>query len=188
MSRERLILIALLASIAINLVFVGGIGYRATSFREMGPRPFPPNVGWVVRDLSEERRAELEPLLQQSYQEILPMRREMFEAQRRVNELMASTDFDSTALEQAFTELRALNERYQTLSHQQTISLLAELTEAERQMAQEFVQRRGPRGRDGRPGFGGSGGRGGSPGSPGRPPYPPDSAEPIPPPPGDPDR
>ena len=186
MSRNKLILIALLASIAINLVFVGGIGYRTSSVRESLPRPFPPNIGWVVRDLSEERRAELEPLLEQSYQEIRPMRREMFEAQRRVNELMASTDFGSAALEQAFTELRTVNDRYQTLSHQQTISLLGELTEAERQMAQEFVQRRGPRGRDGRPSFGGPGGRGGPPGSPGRPPYPPGSAEPNPPPPGDP--
>ena len=158
--RNKLILIALVASVAVNLVFIGGIGYRTSNTREFGTRPFPPNVGWVVRDLSEERRIELEPLLEQSYSEIRPIRREMGQAQRRVNELMASDTFDAQALGQAFTALREANERYQSLSHQQTITLLNELSEEERQIAQKFVQRRGPRdgadrsrGRNGRPGF-----------------------------------
>lgn len=187
MSRNKLLVIALLVSIAINLVFVGGISYRATSDSGVGRRPFPPNVGWVVRDLSEERRSELEPLLQQSYEEIRPMRREMFNAQRRVNELMAAADFNSAELERAFAELRALNDRYQTISHQQTIDLLSELTETERQMAQEFVQRRGPRGRDGRGGFGQIG-RSGPAGGAGRLPFSPGSPEPTLSPPDTPDQ
>ena len=171
MSRSKLILIALLASIAINLVFVGGISYRTSSIQERGPRPFPPNIGWVVRDLSEVRRAELEPLLESSNDEIRPLRQEMFAAQRRVNDLMASASLDAEALEQAFADLREAGARYQQLSHQQTIVLLRELTEEERQVARQFVQRRGPRGRegrDGRPGFI----PGGPPGGPGRLPFP----------------
>ena len=193
MDRNKLILTVLVASVAVNLVFIGGIGYRTSNMREFGPRPFPPNVGWVVRDLSEERRMELEPLLEQSYSEIRPIRREMGQAQRRVNELMASDTFDAQALDQAFTALREANERYQSLSHQQTITLFNELSEEERQIAQEFVQRRGPRdgadrsrGRNGRPGFR-RGGPAGPQGGPGQPPFRPDRSGTAPPP-GNPDQ
>ncbi len=177
MDRNKLILTMLVASVAVNLVFVGGIGYRTSNTREIGPRPFPPNVGWVVRDLSEERRMELEPLLERSYSEIRPIRRVMRRVQGRVNELMASDTFDAQTLGQAFTDLREAAERYQSLSHQQTITLLNELSEEERQIAQEFLQRRGPRdgadrsrGRNGRSGLR-RGGPAGPQGGPGQPPF-----------------
>ena len=177
MNRSQVILSILLLSLAVNLIFIGGIAYRASNFRGMAPRPFPPNISWTVRDLSEARQTELAPMLEQSNEQIRPMRAEMFTSQRRVNELMASDSFDAEALNQAFNELRAASNRYQQLSHQQTITLLSELSEEERRTAQEFVQRRGPRGdRDGRRGRGGPDGRPfaggtGGPGGPGaRPP------------------
>ena len=150
MNRQKLLSIALLVSIAANLFLIGGITYRVLSFREMpDARPFPPNVGWIVRDLSDERRAELAPVLRDTGEQIRPTRREMLRAMSRVNELMAASEFDSVALAEAFAELRSANDRYQTLSHQQTINILAQLTNEERLAAREFVQRRGPRdGRD----------------------------------------
>ncbi|SUZ48839.1 uncharacterized protein METZ01_LOCUS1693 [marine metagenome] len=130
---------------------------------------------------------ELVPLLEQSDSEIRPIRRRMGQAQRLVNELMASDTFDAQALSQAFAVLREANERYQSLSHQQTITLLNELSEEERQIAQEFVQRRGPRegvdrsrGRNGRPGFR-PGRPDGPPDGPGQSPFRPDRPEPTPP-------
>lgn len=159
MNRNKLLLLGLLASIAINLAFVGGISFRFSNLQsEFSGRPLPPNVGWIVRDLSEERRTELSQLLQQSFEVTRPIRAEMLNAQRLVNELMAAQSFDSDALEQAFADLRDANLRYQALSHQQTGMILSELSEQERQTAMEFVQRRGPR--DGRDGFRGrEGGR-----------------------------
>ena len=166
MNKTKLILSALLVSLAVNLIFVGGIGYRAFRFQAFSGRPFPPNVGWIVRDLSEERRSELASFLERSADEIGPMRGQMFAAQRQVNQLMAAPEFDSEAINQAFAELREVNLRYQALSHEQSIALLNELTAQERQMALEFVNRRGPRdGRDGfrgrERGFGGPRGLGG---------------------------
>lgn len=160
MGKTKLIMLALVLSVAVNLFFIGGITYRASMYREFSGRPFPPNVGWIVRDLSEERRAELASLLERSAAEIGPMRGEMFAAQRQVNQLMAATEFDSDAINQAFAQMRDVNLRYQALSHQQSIALLNQLTAQERQMALEFVNRRGPR--DGRDGFSGrERGRGG---------------------------
>ena len=133
MNRKNLISLGVLISIAINLFFIGGIGYRLINTQEFDTpsfRPLPPNLGWVVRDLSEERRSELEPQLLNSYESIRPIREEMFTAQRNVNELMISSSFDGESLNQAFKALRATNDRYQALSHKQTISLLEQLKES----------------------------------------------------------
>ncbi len=152
MTKNRLFLLGLLISISINLFFVGGIAYRVVNFQdELSGRPLPANVGWVVRDLGAERRSELEPLLQASFEQIGPVRREMMEAQRRINELMSAQPFDAPALTAAFATLRDASMRYQTMSHQQTSEILALMTAEERLAALEFVQRRGPR--DGRDGF-----------------------------------
>jgi len=158
MNRKNLISLGVLISITINLFFIGGIGYRLINTPEFdipSVRPLPPNLGWVVRDLSEERRSELEPQLLNSYERVRAIREEMFTAQRNVNELMTSSLFDGESLNQAFKALRATSDRYQALSHKQTISLLEQLNEEERTMAMKFVQRRGPRARrEGRGDFG----------------------------------
>ena len=174
MTKQRLLMLGLLVSISVNLFFVGGIAYRVMNFQDENTgRPLPPNVGWVVRDLDEQRRSELEPQLQASFDQIRPIRREMINAQRAVNELMSAQPFDADALASAFATLRDANVRYQEMSHEQTSEIFGLLTEEERLAALEFVQRRGPR--DGRDGFRGRtggpdfGGRGG-PGGPGRPP------------------
>lgn len=149
MNRTRLLLLVLIASFALNLFFIGGIAYRMNSGAPVSGRPLPPNVNWMVRDLSEARRMELQPLMEHSAEEIRPVRRELFEAQSVVNQLMASADYDAAALEAAFAELRAANARYQLMSHQHSVAMLNELTEAERRVAVEFINRRGPQdGRD----------------------------------------
>jgi uncharacterized membrane protein len=144
-SRSKLLLLILLLSLAVNLFLVGGIVYRVAFQPEFGPRPLPRNVSWIVRDLSQDRQQELQPLLESNRQESESLRREMFNAQRRINELMASSNFDSEELNLAFTQLRNSGNDYQAMSHQQTVDILSRLTEDERKLAQEFLQRRGPR-------------------------------------------
>lgn len=162
MIRRNLLIFGLLISVGINLFLLGGIAIRMSTLQEIQEaRPFPPNIGWIVRDLSPERQQELAAVLEPLGEEIFPHRRAMFQAQRRVNELMAAADYDEQALEQAFAELRSASETYTALSHQQTVLVLGQLTEEERQVALEFVQRRGPR--DGRSGFRGPGRSGFSP-------------------------
>lgn len=153
MTRNRLLLLALVASLGLNLFFTGGIAYRINRFNEFSSRPLPPNVTWMVRDLGETRREELQPLLERGAEEIEPVRLRMFEAQRSVNELMANPDYDAVLLEQAFSELREANLQYQAMSHQHSVAVLNELTESERRAAVELINRRGPRdGRDRRDG------------------------------------
>ena len=159
MSRRNLLLLCLLVSVGINLFLFGGIAMRMSSVGDLREgRPLPPNVGWIVRDLSPERQQEMLAMMAPLAAEISPLRRSLFQAQREVNQLMAAPDYDASALNQAFAELRQASEAYTALSHQQTLSMLGQLTEEERQAAMEFIQRRGPR--DGRDGFRGPGGPG----------------------------
>ncbi len=165
MIKRNLLILILMLSVGINILLLGGIAVRishAPDFSEA--RPLPPNIGWIVRDLSDERRTELLEIMRPLGEQVRPLRRAVFEAQRTVNELMAAEDFDEAALSDALSVLREATEAYASLTHQQTTLLLGELTEQERQTAMEFVERRGPRdGRDNflRPRSGGSGGAGG---------------------------
>ncbi|MCI5105571.1 MAG: periplasmic heavy metal sensor [Pseudomonadales bacterium] len=155
MNRRRIILAALLLSVAVNLFFIGGLGMRMLRMEEFrAARPLPPNLGWIVRDLSESRRAELSDSIRTGAEQINPLRADIFAAQRRVNELMVAEEFDPEALAQAFAELRAASDRYQQATQEQTVAIFGELTHQERQSAREFVRRRGPR--DGSPGPDGS--------------------------------
>lgn len=155
MSKSKIIVLALFASLALNLLFVGGIVSRVATVREFGPRPIPPNISWIVRDLPESRQTELAPLMEQNRSDANAVRRQMFEAQRRVNKLMEKQDYSSIELEQAFAQLRSVGLQYQELSHQQMLEILGKLTPEERLTARKFMQRRGPRdgfqGREGRP-------------------------------------
>ena len=156
MSKRNLLIIGLLFSVGVNLFLLGAIGSRLGSVRNFREaRPLPPNLSWIIRDLDESRQQELVTLIEPLADEIIPLRLAMLQAQREVNNLMSASDFDADALAAAFADLRAASEAYGALSHQQTITILNELTEAERQAATEFVRRRGPR--DGFGGFNGPG-------------------------------
>lgn len=145
MAKSKAVLPVLILSLALNLFFVGGILYRVASFQKYGPRPMPHNTSWIVRDLSEERQLELAPLLEQGRADARQIREELFASQRKVDELMTSSDYDSLALDSAFAELRSHSLSYQQLSHEQMLKILGELSAEERATAREFMQRRGPR-------------------------------------------
>jgi len=170
MTRRKLLLAFLLLSLGANLFLIGGISYRTLSMQQgRDGRPLPPNLGWLVRDLSEERRAELDTILRTGSEQIEPLRQEIYRAQVLVNELMSAEPFDAEALEEAFAELRAVSNRYQEITQTQTVSILEQMTVEERETARDYVSERGRR--DGRPGPGaGPGGR--PPPPPGMPPPP----------------
>ena len=150
-NRRRGLIVALLISIAINLFFVGGVAYRLyrlNSETNIG-RPIPPNISWLIRDLTAERQEELRAGLRERGIQGRAARMRMFNAQRESNRLMTQDPFDAEALSAAFAELRDAANEYQRLSHLQTVRTLGELSTEERRNAVEFINRRGPR--DGRP-------------------------------------
>jgi len=151
LNRRRGLIVALLISIAINLFLVGGVAYRfylINSEASIG-RPLPPNISWLIRDLTPERQEERRAGLRERGMQGRAARIRLFKAQSESNRLMTQDPFDEEALAAALAELRDAANDYQRLSHLQTVETLSELSAKERRNAVEFINRRGPR--DGRP-------------------------------------
>jgi len=145
-SRARLKTVVLVISLALNLLVVGGITTRIMSKET---RPIPPNLGWIMDNLGEETRAELFPQLEEFWDSSRPLRRAIFRAQRKVNELMVQEPMDRPAIAAAFEELRQASREYQKLSHEQTVEIFELLTPDQRVAALKFLEdRREPDRRD----------------------------------------
>ena len=70
----------------------------------------------------------------------------LLEKRPNATEVSREEDVESaTRLQVDVVEVRDASMAYQALSHEQSVELLSQLTEEERKMATEFVNRRGPR-------------------------------------------
>ena len=100
MSRKNFIILALLVSAGINLFFIGGIVSQVSNngSREAGSRPFPPNISWVVREIDEASRDELQQILRQSYEAIRPIRGEMMGTGNPVSGSKIGSPFSSVKM------------------------------------------------------------------------------------------
>lgn len=142
-NRRQALLWTLAASLALNLFFVGAIGARMLDRRD---RPStPPSLGWILRDLEPQLQASLRPQLQQYGELLRPVRGQMFRAQRAVNQLLAEDPLDDVAIRAAFEELRQINQRYQQMSHEQTLAVIGQLAPEQRSRVFRFMSgRRNP--------------------------------------------
>ena len=152
---DKRIVYLLFVSLAINLIFIGGLGFRAMSFTERNHRPIPSNVGWAIRGLSAERSnqlmSSLNILTNNQNLSIAAARINMIKAQRDANEVMRSPNFQEDTLRDALSDLRTSNMQYQELSHEQMTLLFSKMTDQEREAASDFLNRVGPRRSQGRP-------------------------------------
>jgi uncharacterized membrane protein len=144
-SRKNIMLLAVVCSVALNLFFVGALAAR---YLDRAQRPVePPTMRWLMRDLESATRERLQPQMGSYAETLRPLRGEMFRAQRRVNALLAAEPLNQQAVEQAFVRLREANLRYQALSHQQLVQVLAQLSGEQRVRAMRFMSdRRSPDG------------------------------------------
>ena len=152
---DKRIVYLLFVSLAINLIFIGGLGIRAMSFAERNHRPIPSNVGWAIRSLSADRSNQLMSSLNiptnNQNLSIAAARSNMIKAQRDANEVMRSPNFQEDTLRDALSALRTSNMHYQELSHEQMTLLFSKMTDQERKAASDFLNRIGPRRSQGRP-------------------------------------
>jgi len=137
--RQRLLIILLVCSLAINLLLVGGIVGRMMAGPP--PRPLPDHLGGIVRLLDEERRAELREGLVQHWRNARPIRQEMRAAQRDVAAAIGAREFDPDSARRALDNLRAASLEYQQASHAKLVNVLSRLTPEERERVVQFLNR-----------------------------------------------
>jgi uncharacterized membrane protein len=140
----------LLASLALNLTLLVALGWsrvgvtpdqvagtRGDSSRIPGP--------WTLRaGLSEERRAEIDPILRQHREPVRDAVRATRAARREVNAALQADPFDGAAFEQALARLRVLDAATAEAVHAMLVDSVAELTLEERtHVAERMWRRRG---------------------------------------------
>lgn len=143
--KGRIITIALVCSLCLNLLFVGGIIGRYM----MGgpPNHLPNNMGWMVRNLDDEQRKQLRPKLKEYAKSLRPVRAEMRDARRRLNSVVQNNPLDETALKSALNDLRTASNTFQVALHENMVTILKEMKPEDRRNALKFLDRsqKGPR-------------------------------------------
>jgi uncharacterized membrane protein len=144
-----MISISLVLSVALNLLFIGVVAGR---FMYGTPRPMSPHLGWVLRDLDEEARDKLRPIIEDQARTIRPLRHEMREAQKEFRNLLVEDSFDENALQESLSHLRRASEEYQSGMHHQMLMVLKDLEPEQRRRVARFLMRPRPEGRNHRQG------------------------------------
>ena len=145
MMRPKILLIALVISLAINLAMLGfavaRMIFEPTSFANaihISPR-------WA-HHLPDERRKELRPLLREQFKRARAHRPLLREKHKAVQRALAAEDFSEKSLNQALVELRRTLQTSQNQSHQDFSSFVTRLTASERKdLAKELLRRSRPR-------------------------------------------
>ena len=145
MMRPKILLIALVISLAINLAMLGfavaRMIFEPTSFANaihISPR-------WA-HHLPDERRKELRPLLREQFKRARANRPLLREKHKAVQRALAAEDFSEKSLNQALVELRRTLQTSQNQSHQDFSSFVTRLTASERKdLAKELLRRSRPR-------------------------------------------
>ena len=145
MMRPKILLIALVISLAINLAMLGfavaRMIFEPTSFANaihISPR-------WAYH-LPDERRKELRPLLREQFKRARAQRLLLREKHKAVQRALAAEDFSEKSLNQALVELRRTLQTSQNQSHQDFSSFVTRLTASERKdLAKELLRRSRPR-------------------------------------------
>ncbi len=138
--RQRLLTILLVCSLAVNLLLVGGIAGRML-FGGPPPRPMPEQIGWIARQLDDDRRQEVRQELMTHFRNTRPLRREVGSAQREFEAAVSAVEFDPQRAAQALERLRNSQQAWQASSHEQMVQLLARLTPEERTRVTRFLSR-----------------------------------------------
>lgn len=128
MSRQNALILALLVSLSINLLIAGFVLGRSGG----GPRPEPPPMGWVARELDKETRTMVRKRMREQLPVIRPLRQEMGRAMADVRKAVVARDYDAQALAEALARVRELSDRYQTFMHENLVEISQDLPRDQR--------------------------------------------------------
>ena len=142
-TRSRVLMIALILSVLINLILIGGWVGRSM-LASSHHRPMPDHLGWILRGLDEQERTALRPELRAHAREVFPLRREIRTAQKAFDEMAMQETVDKAALEAALTRLREASLAYQVSSHEQLVNILERLEPEDRNRVITYLNRRRP--------------------------------------------
>lgn len=143
MSSKRGLIVALIASLCINLALVGFLLGRASSFefrRAINPMS---GVARIFRELPEVRRDELRAHFRAHRQAMRPDLQGIRRAQTDLGEALLADPFDRAELESALDSFRDHLHASQISSNSAFVALVESLTSEERALLVRRMQDRG---------------------------------------------
>lgn len=157
LSRSRLLVTALIVSVAINLLIVGGwVGHELSG--KGPPRSTPQSLGWLIDPSNPGVRSQMRERLQGKSGQIGELRGNVRAAQRNFNELAMAEPLDEAAVRASLAEIRTANLAFQEMMHAEMVDIIGELDGRDRRKAIRYLQARtrvegrrhdrGPRGRE----------------------------------------
>ena len=138
--KNRVVIILLICSLALNLLFIGGLIGR--SIFGGPPGHLPNHMGWMLRNLSDEKRKELRPQLKERSGSLRTVRQEMRDARQRLSSAIMEEPLDEKALNLALKDLRSASNKFQIVTHENMSTILKEMKLEDREKALKFLSRR----------------------------------------------
>ena len=138
--KNRVVIMLLICSLALNLLFIGGLIGR--SIFGGPPGHLPNHMGWMLRNLSDEKRKELRPQLKERSGSLRTVRQEMRQARQRLSAAIREEPLDERALQLALKDLRSASNKFQVVTHENMSSILKEMSLEDREKALKFLSRR----------------------------------------------
>ena len=138
--KNRTIIFVLVFSLALNLLFVGGLIGRSVFVGP--PKHLPNHMGWMLRNLSDEKRKELRPQLKERSGSLRTVRQEMRDARQRLSSAIMEEPLDEKALNLALKDLRSASNKFQVVTHENMSTILKEMKLEDREKALKFLSRR----------------------------------------------
>lgn len=149
-SKQRWVKPVLVISLALNLLFVGLIAGSAWKRYHDQWRPRAMVLGLTIEqmlpELSAEKRALGEQLLERLRNDVAPLRGELYKAREEALAALTASPYDEKAFSDAMARIREIRERAREGRHEIVISFISDMSDAERQRFMEIYKanRRGP--------------------------------------------
>lgn len=142
MKSNRYLIAGLVVSVTLNLILVGLLAGRATSF-DAGMRRVDPMLGMrgLIGELDEERREFLAPHFRAYFASLRPRFREIRGAQEALRQAMLSDPLDRAALEKALDAFNTHLFDTQSNAQEALITLAAALTLEERKALVAYLEK-----------------------------------------------
>lgn len=144
--RPRWMFYLLLASLALNLLFVAGAATAAWRFHHHGGKHFGGHqaggLKGFVRQLPADRRRELGADMRAARETLRPTRDEIRSAWDKVNAVIGKDPFDRAAADAAIAELSAAEARFKSGLSNVLLNTAAKLTADERKQYQAWREAR----------------------------------------------
>ena len=138
--KNRVVIMLLICSLALNLLFIGGLIGR--SIFGGPPGHLPNHMGWMLRNLSDEKRKQLRPQLKERSGSLRTVRQEMRDARQRLSSAIMEEPLDEKALNLALKDLRSASNKFQVVTHENMSTILKEMKLEDREKALKFLSRR----------------------------------------------